>query len=78
MLQRLRVCLPMQEVGVQSLVQGDSMCFGAARPMSHLDWAHVFCSPYSQIGEAAAVRGSMCCGWREPKHSSQDPVQHKY
>ena len=45
----------MQEVGVQSLVQGDSMCCGAARPMSHLCWAHVLCSPCSQTGEAAAV-----------------------
>ena len=72
----------MQEVGVQSLVQGDSMCCGAARPMSHLCWVRVLWSPCSQTEEAAAVRGwqggSMCCGWREPKHGSQDPVQHKY
>ena len=33
--QRLRICLPMHETWVGSLVQEDSTCLGATKPVSH-------------------------------------------
>ena len=38
--QWLNVCLPMQGSQVRSLVQEDSTCLGATRPMCHNYWAH--------------------------------------
>ena len=35
LVQRLRVCLPMQGTWVQSLVQEDSTCRGATKPVGH-------------------------------------------
>ena len=39
--QWLRICLPMQESWVWSLVLEDPTCHGAAKPMCHNDWAWV-------------------------------------
>ena len=36
--QWLRICLPMQGTSVQSLVQEDSTCLGATKPVNHSDW----------------------------------------
>ena len=36
----IRICLPMQGTQVQSLVQEDSICCGANKPMHHNYWAH--------------------------------------
>ena len=40
MVQWLRICLPMQGTGVQSLVQEDSTYCGATKLAPHNDWAH--------------------------------------
>ena len=37
-----RICLPMQETWVQSLIQEDPTCCGAMKPMRHNYWA---CAP---------------------------------
>ena len=39
-LQWLRTQLPMQETWVRSLVWGDPICPGAAKPLNHRHWAH--------------------------------------
>ena len=39
-IQWLRICLPKQGTQVQSLVQEDSMCHGAPKPMPYSYWAH--------------------------------------
>ena len=41
MTQWLRLCLPMQEMQVPSLVQEDPICGGATKPMHHDYWAHM-------------------------------------
>ena len=38
--QWLRICLPMKGTQVQSLVQEDPTCRGAAKPVRHNYWAH--------------------------------------
>ena len=35
LVQRLRICLPMQGTWVRSLIQEDPLCHGAAKPMRH-------------------------------------------
>ena len=40
MLQWIRICLPMQETGVPSVVQEDSTCHRATKPVCHNYWAH--------------------------------------
>ena len=37
----LRICLPVQEKQVRSLVWEDSMCLGGAKPMCHNCWVHL-------------------------------------
>ena len=39
--QWIRIRLPMQGTWVQSLVQEDSTCFGAIKPVHHICWPHV-------------------------------------
>ena len=39
MVQWIRICLPMQETQVRSLVQKDPTCIGEARPGHHSRWA---------------------------------------
>ena len=39
LVQWLRICLPMQGIRVQFLVQDDSTCLGEAKPMYHNYWA---------------------------------------
>ena len=63
--QWIRIRLPMQATRVQSLVQEDSTCFGAIRPVHHNSWPHVLQLRKPQrlelvlTREAAAMR-SLC------------------
>ena len=66
--QRLGICLPMQETQAQSLVWKDPTCCGATKPECHNDWTHtqqllkpmhlqpVLCNKRSRHGEKPVHR----------------------
>ena len=55
MVQWLRIHQPMQAMGVQALVQEDSTCRGATKPVHHYYWVHTpepeLCNKRSQCNE---------------------------
>ena len=61
-----RICLPMQETRVRSLIWEDPTCLGASKPMSHnyRAWAPQLQSPHVTTTEAG-VPQSLCPTTRE-------------
>ena len=74
--QRLRICLPRQGTQVQSLVQEDPTCRGAAKPLHHNYWAcalgpasHNYWVPQLLSLRAATIEAHMprsCAPQRKP------------
>ena len=62
MVKNLRICLPMQEKEFQFLVQEDSMCRRAARPLRH-------------SYRAAALEPVLC---NRSGHCIEKPEHHKW
>ena len=83
--QWLRICLPMQGSRVQSLVQKDPTCLGAAEPVSHNygTWAlePVLCNKrrhHSEKPEHCNQRVAPAHhNWRKSPCSNEDSVQQK-
>ena len=66
--QWLRICLPMQETGVQALVWEDPTCRGATKPVRHTYRA---CVP--QLLKPACLEPVLC---NKRSHRYEKPVHH--
>ena len=73
MVQWLRICWPVQETWVQSMVQEDPTCFGATKPVSHNYWSPRLWSPCPTTKEVTAMRSP----WTTRKSSSFLPQLEK-
>ena len=65
--QWIRICLPMKETCVQSLVQEDYTCHGATRPMCHNYWAQALepenCNYRACMARACALQQEKPLQW---------------
>ena len=84
--QWLEICLPMQGTWVRSLVQEDSTCCWATKPMCHNHWSLSALEPVhyperSHRNERPALHSLRVvpprCNLRKPPCSSEDPAQPK-
>ena len=82
--QWIGIHLPMKRTGVWSLVQEESACRGATKPMCHNYWAHApwsLCSPTREataISLCTTMKNSPCSPQLEKACTQrQDPVQPK-
>ena len=71
-----RICLPMQEIHVQSLILEDFISCGVTKPIYHNCWSLSPPSLCSATREATALRSPRPQLERSP-HSPEDPAQPK-
>ena len=77
MVQWSRICLPMQETWLRSLIREDSTCPGAIKPVPHNYWAcalePVLCNKRSHytVRSLSMAMKSNPCSWQLEKASQQ-------
>ena len=89
MVQWIDICLPMQGTGVRSLVQGDSTCHGATKPMGRNYWIHVLqllkpvclepalhCKGSTAVGRPCTTAKRGPCSHSERKPCTAMKTQH--
>ena len=87
--QWLRIQLPMKGICIWSLVQEDSICWGATKPTDHNYWAQklqllkpmhwepALPNPRSHSNASQLESDPILTATREPQYSNEDPVQPK-
>ena len=72
--QWIRIHLPMQRTRVRSLVQEDSTCCGATRPVCHDYWARALEPSNCNYWNPCALKPVLC---NKRNHSNEKPENHK-
>ena len=72
--QRLRICLPMQGPWVQSLIQEDATCLRAPKPLHHNYWSLCALEPVCARRQATVMRSPQTAISEEPPLATLENV----